>query len=55
MKSEFVRTMRTEDKFELEENGVSLARREEIVRVQKIVIVLQAQLGKLCRIPGDVA
>jgi len=40
--SKLVRTMRAEDKFELQKNGIDLAIGEEEVRFQKIVIVLQS-------------
>jgi hypothetical protein len=36
-----VRAVRTEDEFELEENRIGFALREEIVLLQKIVVVLQ--------------
>ena len=40
--SKFVRPVRAEDEFELQENGIDLAISEEEVRLQKIVIVLQS-------------
>ena len=41
--SEFVRAVRAEDEFELEENRISFALREEIVRLQEVVVVLQPE------------
>ena len=44
--------MRTEDELELKENRIDLAIGEEEVRLQKIMIVLQSQLGKFGRVPA---
>jgi hypothetical protein len=38
-----VRAVRAENEFELQENGIDLPIREEEIRFQEIVIVLQAQ------------
>ena len=53
--SKFVRAMRAEGEFELEEDRIGLPRGEEIIRLQEIVVVLQTELGKLRRIPGEIA
>ena len=50
--SKLVRTVRAEDELELQKNGIDLAIGEEEVRLQKIMIVLQSQLGKFGRIPA---
>ena len=50
-----MRAVGAEDEFELEEKLIGLALRKEIIRFQEIVIVLQANLGKLRRIPGEIA
>ena len=39
----FMRSMCAENEFELQENGIDLPIREEEIRSQEIVIVLQAQ------------
>ena len=44
--------MRTEDEFELEKEGIDIASRQKLVRLKKIVIVLQSDFRKLGRIPG---
>ena len=44
--------MRAEDEFELQENRIDFAIGEEKVRLQKIMIVLQSQLGKFGRVPA---
>ncbi len=41
--SKLVRSMCAENEFELQENGIDLPIREEEIRFQEIVIVLQAQ------------
>jgi hypothetical protein len=46
--------MSAEDEFELEENGIDVAAGEEGVRLQEIVIVLQAELRELRGIPREV-
>ncbi len=40
--SEFVRTMRAENEFKLQENGIDIAPGQKIIRAEKIVVVLQA-------------
>ena len=51
---EFVSAVRAEDEFELKENGIDVATSEKKCVVDKIVIVLQANLRELSRIPGQV-
>src|SRR2546423_2144655 len=52
--SEFVGAVGAEDEFELEENRIDIATGEEGILLQEIVVVLQAEFGKLGRIPGQV-
>ena len=49
---EFVGPVRTEDELPLKEDGIDIARREEHVLFEEIVIVLQPDLGELGWIPG---
>ena len=46
--------MRAENEFELEKNRIDVAIGEEEVLLQEIVVVLQPDLGKFSRIPGQV-
>ena len=54
MDLEFVRAVRAEDEFELEEDRIDVAAGEELVLLQEIVIVLQPDFRELRRIPGQV-
>ena len=37
-------TMGTEDEFELEKDGIDVPSRQKIIRIEKIVIILQPDL-----------
>ena len=47
-----VGAVRAEDEFELQENGIDFATAKKEIRFQKIMIVLQPQLGEFSWIPA---
>ncbi len=50
-----MRAVRAENEFELKENRIDVTIGQEEILLQKIVIVLQPELGELGRIPSEIA